>query len=124
VLTNGKGFYHPLVYALEYRKAAEQGYASAQCNLGIMFGEGDGAPVNCPEAYMWFRLSAANAYSSAEGCGDKLLAKMIQAEIQKGERLFAEYSRTLAFFDALNGLRCCFISAPRSNKISQPQSWR
>ena len=40
-----------------WRKAAEQGYAKAQFNLGIMYGNGRGVPQDYVEAHMWFNLA-------------------------------------------------------------------
>ena len=42
-----------------YRKAAEQGDAEAQYNLGVMYDKGEGVPKNNVEAYKWFNLAAA-----------------------------------------------------------------
>ena len=39
-------------------KAAEQGDAEAQLNLGVMYAHGVGAPENKAEAVRWFRLAA------------------------------------------------------------------
>jgi TPR repeat protein len=36
-----------------FRKAAEQGLASAQGNLGFMYLNGEGVPQNYPEALNW-----------------------------------------------------------------------
>ena len=42
-----------------YRKAAEQGDASAQNNLGLMYNMGEGVPEDAAEAARWFRRAAA-----------------------------------------------------------------
>jgi len=41
-----------------YRLAAEQGYAPAQFNLGVMFGAGRGVPKDDVEAAKWYRKAA------------------------------------------------------------------
>ncbi len=41
-----------------YCKAAEQGFADAQSNFGIMYDEGYGVPENDAEAVKWYRKSA------------------------------------------------------------------
>jgi hypothetical protein len=41
-----------------YRLAAEQGDATAQYNLGLMYYEGQGVPQDNKEAVKWWRLSA------------------------------------------------------------------
>jgi uncharacterized protein len=42
-----------------YRKAAEQGDAHAQFNLGVMYADGIGVPQDAVQAYMWYNLAAA-----------------------------------------------------------------
>jgi TPR repeat protein len=48
-----------------YRKAAEQGYAYAQFNLGFMYEEGRGVGQSDAEAVAWYRKAAeqGNAYA-------------------------------------------------------------
>ena len=41
-----------------YRKAAEQGDAYTQSNLGIMYAKGEGVPQDNAEAVKWFRKAA------------------------------------------------------------------
>ena len=41
-----------------YRLAAEQGYAAAQYNLGVMYDNGQGVPQDYAEAVKWYRLAA------------------------------------------------------------------
>ena len=41
-----------------FRLAAEQGLASAQFNLGLMYDEGRGVPQDDQEAVKWYRLAA------------------------------------------------------------------
>ena len=40
-------------------KAAEQGQANAQHDLGVCYAKGDGIPRNYSEAYFWLLLSSA-----------------------------------------------------------------
>ena len=42
----------------EWRPLAEQGYASAQYNLGQMYRNGQGVPQDDAEAVKWYRLAA------------------------------------------------------------------
>ena len=48
-----------------YRKAAEQGHASAQFNLGCAYASGRGLPQDYAEAVKWYR-KAAEADSRAQ----------------------------------------------------------
>jgi hypothetical protein len=50
----------------DLRKAAEQGNAVAQNNLGVSYYNGEGIPQNYQEAVKWFRLSAAQGIADAQ----------------------------------------------------------
>jgi TPR repeat protein len=41
----------------EWRPLAEQGWASAQFNLGVMYQNGYGTPLDYEEALKWYQLS-------------------------------------------------------------------
>jgi TPR repeat protein len=49
-----------------YRRAAEQGDALAQHNLGRMYAEGQGVPRDDLQAYLWYTLAAAHFSSDAD----------------------------------------------------------
>ena len=49
-----------------YRKAAAQGYASAQYNLGVSYANGQGVPQDYGEAVKWWRKVAAQGYAKAQ----------------------------------------------------------
>jgi TPR repeat protein len=49
-----------------YRRAAEQGHAQAQYNLGFMYGSGLGVPQDDAEAVNWFRLAAEQGLAQAQ----------------------------------------------------------
>ena len=44
-----------------YQLAAEQGYAEAQFNLGVMYASGAGVPQDYVQAHMWFNLAASRS---------------------------------------------------------------
>lgn len=48
------------------RKAAEQGDAVAQFNLGVMYDNGEGVPEDDAEAARWFRVVAEQGYAAAQ----------------------------------------------------------
>ena len=54
------------------RRAAEQGDAKAQFNLGLMYDEGKGVSKDNVFAYMWWNLSASmgndDAAERRDGC--------------------------------------------------------
>ena len=49
-----------------YRKAAEQGLATAQCNLGWCYDNGRGVTQNYAEAAKWYRKAAEQGYAHAQ----------------------------------------------------------
>jgi len=55
------------------RQAAEAGRPIAQCNLGILFEEGIGVPVDLEEAMKWFQKSADQGDEGAK----RRLAKIV-----------------------------------------------
>ena len=49
-----------------YRKAAEQGHAEAQNNLGVMYNRGEGVPQDYTEAVTWYRKAAEQGHAYAQ----------------------------------------------------------
>ena len=49
-----------------YRLAAEQGDATAQNNLGVMYGAGRGVPQDDAEAVRWYRLAVEQGDANAQ----------------------------------------------------------
>ena len=50
----------------EWTPLAEQGYVAAQYNLGVMFRNGYGVPVDYKTAVRWYRLAAEQGYDIAQ----------------------------------------------------------
>ncbi len=50
----------------ELVRRAEQGNASAQCNLGVLYGNGQGVPRDYAEAANWFQLAADQGNAPAQ----------------------------------------------------------
>ena len=64
---NGDGVREDDVEAVRwYRKAAEQGLAQAQYNLGVMYANGDGVREDDVEAVRWFRKAAEQGLAHAQ----------------------------------------------------------
>ena len=93
-----------------YRLAAEQGDATAQYNLGLMYATGEGVPEDHAEAAKWFRLAAEQGdaahqrrlgfvYATGEGVPED------HAEAAKWYRLAAEQG------DAAHQRRLGFVYA-------------
>ena len=51
---------------IDRQRRAEQGNASAQINLGVMYATGRGVPQDDAEAVRWFRLAAEQGHDSAQ----------------------------------------------------------
>ena len=49
----------------EWKPLAEQGNASAQYNLGVMYDKGKGVPENDKTALKWYRLAAKQGLADA-----------------------------------------------------------
>ena len=50
----------------EWKPLAEQGYAFAQYNLGILYEYGNGVPKDYAEAVKWYRLSSEQGYAISQ----------------------------------------------------------
>jgi aminoglycoside phosphotransferase len=51
-----------------YRKAADQGVAQAQSNLGLMYANGHGVDQSYATAVKWYRKAAEQEFAHAQGC--------------------------------------------------------
>ena len=49
-----------------YRLAADQGFALAQYNLGIMYNKGEGVAQDYAEAVKWYRRAADKGFAFAQ----------------------------------------------------------
>ena len=74
-----------------YRRAAEQGYAGAQSNLGFMYGKGRGVPLDYVQAHMWLNLATKQGIERARKARDELAKKMTPAQIAEAQRLAREW---------------------------------
>jgi hypothetical protein len=64
---NGRGVPKDSAEAVKWcRKAAEQGLAAAQNNLGDMYANGDGVPKDYAEAVKWYRKAADQGLLAAQ----------------------------------------------------------
>ena len=74
-----------------YSKAAEQGHAAAQSNLGLMYALGIGVPEDYVKAHMWFLISEANGDGTAAKDLANVKKRMTPAQIAKAERLASKW---------------------------------
>jgi TPR repeat protein len=73
------------------RAAAEQGDASAQYNLGLMYLEGQGVKQDNVEAYAWIRTAAAQGKSGTLEIRQALLREMTTSQENRAIELAREY---------------------------------
>ena len=86
-----------------YRKAADQGHAGAQFNLGAIYYSGQGVPQDYVEAHKWRNLAASRASTEdrkqyAES-RDATAAVMTPQQIAEAQKLAREW---LAAFEQRN----------------------
>ena len=74
-----------------YRKAAEQGFADAQNNLGGMYANGEGVPEDDRQAVFWFRKAAEQEVARAQ--------YNLGAMYANGEGVPEDYVRAYAWFN-------------------------
>ena len=74
-----------------YKKAAEQGDADAQFNLGFMYSKGLGVPQDYVQAHMWFSLLAPLGDDQAAKNRGTTAKQMTPAQITEAQRLAGEW---------------------------------
>ena len=82
--------------ALWYRKAAEQGHARSQSNLGALYSAGQGVPRDYVQAHMWFNLAASrederHVRDSIVKNRDRVAKLMTLAQIAEAQRLAQDW---------------------------------
>jgi S1-C subfamily serine protease len=89
---NGQGLNKDDVEAVNwYRKAAEQGFADAQYNLGVMYSKGDGVPKDYVESYKWRVLAASQGDETAKKSVSAYETIMTREQIAEGQKLAREF---------------------------------
>ncbi len=76
-----------------YVKAAEQGDAESQVNLGVMYGLGQGTLQDYVRAHMWFNLAAASGITKAVQQRDRTAKLMTPQQISEAERMAREWKK-------------------------------
>jgi TPR repeat protein len=88
----GKGVTQDYVTAVKwYRKAADQGNASAQFNLGNMYRKGRGVTQDYVQAHMWYNLAVAGGLREPGKIRDLLSKQMTPEEIAEAQRMAREW---------------------------------
>jgi TPR repeat protein len=73
------------------RKAAEQGFAAAQCNLGVCYHESRGVARDYVECCKWILLAAAQGHEGAQSNLPSLKLEMTSEQIAEAQRLVREF---------------------------------
>jgi len=76
-----------------YRRAAEQGDAEAQGNLGAMYAFGKGVLKDYVYAHMWGNIAATNGNKLGAKLRDDFEKKMTSAQIADAQKLARECVR-------------------------------
>ena len=76
-----------------YTLAAEQGYADAQYNLGLMYGLGQGVKKDYVYAHMWGNIAASNGSENGDKLRDAVAKLMTAPQIEKAQELARECVR-------------------------------
>ena len=74
-----------------YRKAADQGNAFAQNNLGVMYDNGNGVAQDYVQAHMWYNLAAEQGVKLAIENRDSAAEEMTPAQIAEAQKLAREW---------------------------------
>ena len=86
-----------------YRRAAEQGHARAQYNLGGMYRKGRGVPQDAAEAHMWLSIAASRSTGAEREqivtARAAVAARMTPTDLREAER------RARAWHAAHQGMR-------------------
>ena len=70
-----------------YRLAADQGYARAQYNLGVMYATGRGVLKDRILAHIWFNIAGANGHAQAHEIRDTVERELTRAEVTRATEL-------------------------------------
>jgi TPR repeat protein len=77
--------------AADTRAAAEQGHATGQTSLGVMYDNGNGVPQDYVRAHTWFNLAASRGNPKGSKNRDIVAKRMTPAQIVEVRRLAREW---------------------------------
>jgi len=75
----------------KFMPLAEQGDATAQSNLGLMYFKGTGVPQNYIEAHKWYNIAGANGEDSGRKNRDIIEKRMTPEQVAEAQRLAKEW---------------------------------
>jgi TPR repeat protein len=73
------------------QKAAEQNYGLAQFNLGFLYQNGLGVPLNYAEAYKWFTLAANSDLAASRRALKELTQIMTTTQLRDGQAKVSDW---------------------------------
>lgn len=74
-----------------YRKAAEQGHALAQRNLGVRYANGVGVASSLMTGYAWMNLAAGAGDQEAPGIRQEIAERLSNPDVQKAQQLSRDW---------------------------------
>ena len=69
-----------------FRLAADQGFAGAQSNLGVMYYNGEGVPQDYVTAHMWFNIASSMGNESGGKAREEVAGRMTPEQIAEAQR--------------------------------------
>lgn len=105
-----------------WRRAAEQGYAKAQFELGVSYAEGQGLKQDNVRAFMWLSLAAAQGHENATLVRVKLKRRMTPEQIDDGYEMMREWKRYFPPKTARSGIARINEKTSESKTIRPPIS--
>ena len=76
-----------------YRLSAEQGNATAQTNMGLLYVKGQGVIQDYVRAHMWWKIAASSGNKTASKNRDIVAKRMTPAQIADAQKLARECVR-------------------------------
>ena len=77
-----------------WKPLAEQGYAKAQSNLGVMYNNGKGVLQDYALAHMWFNLSGSNGHKKGMKNRGMVEKRMSPSQIEKAQEMARNWKPT------------------------------
>jgi TPR repeat protein len=76
-----------------YRKAAEQDDFAGEYNLGFLYQNGLGVPLDYVEAYKWHALAGERGYGPSRKALAEITQIMTRAQIEEGRRRMSAWAQ-------------------------------
>ena len=77
------------------RKAAEQGYAPAQLDLGYLYEQGKGVAMDYVSAYTWYKAASAGGEHRAKAQMKNLSPLMTPEQVKRAQEAAAQLTQSM-----------------------------